>query len=115
MPETYKLHINYISIKILFKYYYISVVTEDEMAGWRHLLDGRESEWTLGVGDGPGGLECCDSWGRKESDTTERLNWTDGNNKFNMTKWNSFPQEFDNFTNQFIVEVVSLGIDWYPK
>ena len=37
--------------------------------------DGRESEWTLGVGDGQGGLACCNSWGCKESDTTERLNW----------------------------------------
>ena len=51
--------------------------TEDEMAGWHHRLDGRESEWTPGVGDGQGGLACCDSWGRKESDTTERLNWTE--------------------------------------
>ena len=34
-----------------------------------------EFEWTPGVGDGQGGLACCDSWGRKESDTTERLNW----------------------------------------
>ena len=40
-------------------------------------LDGRESEWTPGVGDGQGGLVCCDSWGRKESDTTEWLNWTE--------------------------------------
>ena len=50
------------------------------MAGWHHQLDGREFEWTLGVGDGQGGLECCDSWGRKESDMTEywtELNWTD--------------------------------------
>ena len=47
--------------------------TEDEMAGWHHWLNGRESQWTLGVGDGQGGLACCDSWGRKESDTTERL------------------------------------------
>ena len=52
-------------------------MTEDAMAGWDHLLDGHEFEWTLGVGDGQGGLECCDSWGRKESDTTEQLNWTD--------------------------------------
>ena len=52
-------------------------MTEDEMAGWHHRLDGRESEWTPGVGDGQGGLACCDSWDRKESDTTERLNWTD--------------------------------------
>ena len=49
--------------------------TEDEMAGWHHRLDGRESEWTPGVGDGQGGLACCDSWGRRESDTTEWLNW----------------------------------------
>ena len=56
--------------------------TDDEMAGWHHWLDGCESEWTLGVGDGQGGLVCCDSWGLKESDTTERLNWlnwTEGN------------------------------------
>ena len=46
------------------------------MAGWHHWLDGRESEWIPGVGDGQGGLACCDSWGREESDTTERLNWT---------------------------------------
>ena len=51
--------------------------TEDEMAGWHHWLDGRESEWTLGVGDGQGGLACCTSWGHKESDTTEGLNWTE--------------------------------------
>ena len=47
------------------------------MAGWHHWLDGLESEWTPGVGDGQGGLACCDSWGRKESDTTERLIWSD--------------------------------------
>ena len=51
--------------------------TEDEMAGWHHWLDGRESECTPGVGDGQGGLACCDSWGPKESDVTERLNWTE--------------------------------------
>ena len=51
--------------------------TEDEMAGWHHWGDGCESEWTLGGGDGQGGLGYCDSWGRKESDTTERLNWTE--------------------------------------
>ena len=52
-------------------------MTEDEMAGWHHWLDGRESEWTPGVGDGQGVLACCNSWGHKESDTTERLNWTE--------------------------------------
>ena len=51
--------------------------TEDEMAGWHYWLNGRESEWTLGVGDGQGGLACCDSMGHKESDTTQRLNWID--------------------------------------
>ena len=45
--------------------------------GWHHWLDGRESEWTPEVGDGQGGLVCFDSWGRKESDTTEQLNWTE--------------------------------------
>ena len=50
--------------------------TEDEMTGWHHWLDGRESEWTPAVGDGQGGLVCCDSWGCKESDMTERLNWS---------------------------------------
>ena len=48
-------------------------MTEDEMAGWHHGLDGHESEWTPGAGDGQGGLACCGSWGRRESDTTERL------------------------------------------
>ena len=47
------------------------------MAGWHHWLDGRESEWTPGVGDGQGGLVCCYSWGHKGSDTTEWLNWTE--------------------------------------
>ena len=48
--------------------------------GWmHHWLNGREFDWTLGVGDGQGGLVCCDSWGCKESDTTERLNWTELN------------------------------------
>ena len=48
--------------------------TEDEMAGWHHRLDGHGFGWTPGVGDGQEGLACCNSWGRKESDTTERLN-----------------------------------------
>ena len=52
--------------------------TEDEMAGWHHWLDGCESRWTPGVSDGQGGLAFCNSWVRKESDTTERLNWTEG-------------------------------------
>ena len=47
---------------------------QDEMAGWHHRLDGHEFEWTPGVGDRQGVLACCDSRGRKELDTTERLN-----------------------------------------
>ena len=49
---------------------------EDEMAGWHHWLNGHESEWTLGVGDGQGGLACCNSWGSKESDMTQQLIWS---------------------------------------
>ena len=49
-------------------------MTEDEMAGWHHRLDGHELEQTPGVGDGQGGLACCDSWGHKELDTAEQLN-----------------------------------------
>ena len=49
--------------------------TEDEMAGWHHQLDAHAFGSTPGVGDGQGGLVCCDSWGCKESDTTEWLNW----------------------------------------
>ena len=52
-------------------------MTEDEMAGWHHRLHGRECEWTPGVGDGQGGLACCDSWGCKESDMTEQLIWSE--------------------------------------
>ena len=53
------------------------VMTEDEMVVWNHLLHGHGFGWTLGVGGGQGGLTCCGSWGRKESDTTEKLNWTE--------------------------------------
>ena len=52
-------------------------MTEDEMAGWHHQLDGHVFEQTLGVGDGLEGLACCSPWGRKELDMTEQLNWTD--------------------------------------
>ena len=49
-------------------------MTEDEMVGWHHQLDGHEFEQALGVGDGQGGLVCCSPWDRKKSDTTEQLN-----------------------------------------
>ena len=61
---------------------------EDEMAGWHNWLDVHEFGWTPGVGDGQGGLACCDSWGCKESDMTEQLNWT--------VKW--FPEWLQHFT-----------------
>ena len=54
-------------------------MTEDEMVGWHHRLDGHRFGWTLGVGKGQGTMACCGSWGRKESDTTEWLNWTELN------------------------------------
>ena len=60
-------------------------MTEDEMAGWHHRLDGHEFEYIPGVCDGQGGLACCNSWGRKELDTAERLNWT-SSSKINRTK-----------------------------
>ena len=50
-------------------------VTEDEMVGWHHRLNGHEFAWALGIGDGQGGLVCCSPWGCKESDMTEWLNW----------------------------------------
>ena len=54
-------------------------MTDEEMVGWHYQLEGHGFEWTPGVGDGQGGLVCCSSWGRKESDMTERLNWTELN------------------------------------
>ena len=52
-------------------------MTEDEMVGWHHRLDGHESERAVGVGDGLGSLACCSPWGHRESDATERLNQTE--------------------------------------
>ena len=49
-------------------------MTEDEMVGWHHCLNGHEFEQALGVGDGQGSLECCSPWGRRELNTTEQLN-----------------------------------------
>ena len=68
-------------------------MTEDEMVGWHHWLDGNESEQTPGVGDGQGSLACCSPWGCKELDVTERLNWTDwksrGGEALSGTTWKS--------------------------
>ena len=54
-------------------------MTVDEMVGWHHWLNGHEFEQALEVGDGQGSLVCCSPWGRKESDMTERLNWSESN------------------------------------
>ena len=54
-------------------------MAEDEMGEWHHRLDEHEFEWTPGVGDRQEGLVCCNSWGHKDSDMTEQLNWTELN------------------------------------
>ena len=87
--------------------------TEDEIAGWHHWLDGHESQWTPGICDGQGGLECCDSWGRKESDTTERLIWSD-------LIWSCLLQKnhllFPHYSfHTIVVWVVSLKIHIHPE
>ena len=62
-----------------------------EMAGWHHWLDGHKFELTPGVGDGQGGLACCNSWGRKESNTTERLNWSETDIFHRRRQWHPTP------------------------
>ena len=62
-------------------------MTEDEMVGWHHRLDGHELEQALGVGDGQGSLVCFSPWGCKESDTTERLNWTESISPWSEKYW----------------------------
>ena len=59
----------------------------DEMVGWHHQLNGHEFGWILGVGDRQGSLVCCSPWDHKESDTTERLNWTDDTCVYTHTKF----------------------------
>ena len=60
--------------------------TEDETVKWHHWLDGQDFGWTPEVGDGQGGLACCDSWGHKESDTAEQLNWITSMQKYLLQK-----------------------------
>ena len=64
--------------------------SENEIVGWRHWLNGHGFGWTLGVGDGQGGLACCSPWGRKESDMTERLNWTEASIKKYNPCWTHY-------------------------
>ena len=71
--------------------------TEDEMVGWHHRLDGHEFEQAPGVGDRQGSLGWCSPWGRKESDITERVNWS----------WFSL----DLFSS-FYLRWVFVGVNW---
>ena len=87
--------------------------TEDEMAGWHHRHDGCEFEWTSGVGDGQGGLACCDSWGREELDTTEWLNWTELNLPVTCKWGNSSKQRWASESHRFSSQkMVNAGIRW---
>ena len=70
-------------------------MTENDMVGWHHWLDGQELEQALGVGEGQGSLACCSPWGHKESDTTERLNWN--------VAWNTL----------ILWELFSLSVTWH--
>ena len=93
-------------------------MTEDEMAGWHHWLDGRESEWTPGVGDGQGGLVCWDSWGCKESDTTQWLKWTERKHCNYMPlppKWSSNVLFFWFFSSCSICSIIITKMFWHRK
>ena len=87
------------------------LMTEHEMAGWHHQLDGHEFGWTPGVGDGQGGLVCCNSWGRKELDTTEWLNWTGLKHSVSFrctAKWISYPYMYiHSFLVSFLIQVTT--------
>ena len=81
-------------------------MTEDEMV-WHHRLNGHGFGWTLGVGDGQGGLACCSSWGRKESDMTEQLNLTEPGNHKNIFL---FLQELRSAS--YMVDILNIELNW---
>ena len=90
--------------------------TEDEMVGWHHWLDGHEFEEAPGISDGQGSLACCSPWGRKESDTTERLNWTDLPNLMRRTFYEETGAlaSWNNFFKIKHSSCVQRGGDWEP-
>ena len=81
-------------------------MTEDAMAGWYHWLDGHEFEQAPGAGDGQGGLACCGPWGCKESDVTERLNWTECSVQFFL------PGDLRHDSSYYFCSRASFGYFW---
>ena len=86
-------------------------MTEDEMVGWHHRFNGHEFGWTPGVGDGHGSLACCGSWGHKELDTTERLNWTELSHEGAGNFWTS-KNFFDRWEVLIIIPTGSQLAPW---
>ena len=84
---------------------------EDEMVGWHHWFNGPEIEHALGVGDGQGGLVCYSPWGHKESDMTERLNWTEPTPVFlhGRIPWTEEPGSLQSMRSQRVRQ------DWLTK
>ena len=77
-------------------------MTEDERVGWHHRLDGRELEQAPGVGDVQRSLACCRPWGRKESDTTERLSWTE------YIEWEGGFAKYDEYIITLLLRALSV-------
>ena len=86
--------------------------TEDEIAGWHHRLNGHEFEWTPGAGDGQGGLACWGPWGRKESDRTERLNWTE---LINYLLFESHDDNFRNLLCACVCDIVHTPLTYFKN
>ena len=87
--------------------------TEDEMVGWHHRLNGHRFGWTMGVGDGQGGLACCGLWGCKESDTwATELNWLCLNSAYILGKYAKLTGISENQPNCH--EKQGTGLGWVP-
>ena len=80
------------------------------MAGWHHRLDGHEFGWTSGVGDGQGGLACCNSWGYKDLDMTEQLNWIEETWRPRFDPWvRKIPQRRESLSTPVFLPGKSYG------